>query len=453
MSVQQVRSAKQERALIAQRLRAEGRSWFEVADTFRKRFGVNARVAWRWARGWNQRRVADEWCQRWPDDPKTAKNISTWETWPHSGHAPSLVTLGRLAEIYECDLADLVADLFCYRVDEFGVSPIGRDREPPVRRREFLTSAVALAAGALRFPDTAPHIGASDVERLRAEVRSLYLQDDHHGGGAVYERALRKLQGVRHLLDTATYNSTTGRRLQVVAGELTEHAGWCAFDAGQQAIARQFFTEALGLSDLSESASLKTLVLSSMTLQAATYGRGREALNLVEAAQRAARPVATPKLSSLLAAREALAHARLGDGPQCGLALARAERLLAEGEDSEDEAWLAFWGPADLYGGVASSQLFLAAAGPAAQAGRAALASVDTAYPRNQARYLAQLARALVALGDVDEGAAVACDARSRLGVITSGRLRDDLRALRDDLQPHSTVPAVRDCLDQLVGV
>jgi hypothetical protein len=452
--VQQVRSAKQERAFIAERLRAEGRLRFDVADAFRERYGVNARVAWRWVRGWSQRRVADEWCERWPDDPKTAKNISTWETWPHSGHSPSLVTLGRLAEIYECDLADLVADLFCYRADVSDASSVGRDdTEPPVRRREFLGTAVALAAGGLTFPDTAPRIGASEVERLRAEVRSLYQLDDRLGGGAVYERALTQLRVVRQLLETARYNSITGRRLQVVAGELTEHVGWLAFDAGRPATARRFFTEALYIADLSESANLKTLVLASMTLHAATCGSGREALDLAESAQRAARPVGTPKLSSLLAAREGLAHGRLGDAARGGGALASAERLLAEGDDSEDEDWLAFWGPADLFGAVASVQLSLGVPAHAAHAGRVALASVDPAYPRNEALYLASLAQALVALGDVDEGVTVASDALSRLGAITSARVRGRLRSLRGQLEAHSTVPAVRDCLDQLASV
>jgi hypothetical protein len=452
--VERVRSAKQERTLLAERLRAEGGSCLELSAAFRERYGVNARVAWRWVRGWSQRRVADEWYKRWPHDPKTAKNISNWETWPQSGHAPSLVTLGRLAQVYECDLADLVVDLFCYRAAQSDALSAGRDdTELPVRRREFLGTAVALAAGVLNVPDGAPRISAIDVERLRTDVRLLYQLDDRLGGAAVYERALTQLGAVRQLLERARYNSTTGRRLQVVAGELTEHVGWLAFDAGRHATARRFFTEALCVADLSESASLKTLVLTSMTLQAATSGRGREALDLAECAQRAARPVATPKLSSLLAAREALAHARLGDMPRCGGALASAERLLTEGEDSDDEDWLAFWGPADFFGTVASAQLSTGVPGHAAQSGRAALAAVHPAYPRNEACYRARLAQALVALGDVDEGATVASDALGRLDTITSARVRDDLRSLRGQLEPHRTVPAVRDCLDQLAGV
>ena len=87
------RSQKQERDQLVRSLRAEGRSWVVVAETVRERYRVNARVALRYAHGWSQRRAADEWNQRWPDEPKTLKMFSYWELWPSStGHAPSFTT-------------------------------------------------------------------------------------------------------------------------------------------------------------------------------------------------------------------------------------------------------------------------------------------------------------------------------------------------------------------------
>lgn len=78
---------------------------------FRGRYRVNARVALRLAHGWSQRDAAEQWNARWPAEPKTFKNFSYWENWPSStGYAPSLEVLARLAELYECRLADLVAD-------------------------------------------------------------------------------------------------------------------------------------------------------------------------------------------------------------------------------------------------------------------------------------------------------------------------------------------------------
>lgn len=109
------RSRKQEQAQLAAVLRAQGKTWAEVAAEFRRSYRINARIALRLAHGWSQREAAEQWNARWPDEPKTFKNISYWEGWPSpTGHAPSLDTLGRLAQIYECSVADLLIDCSDY---------------------------------------------------------------------------------------------------------------------------------------------------------------------------------------------------------------------------------------------------------------------------------------------------------------------------------------------------
>lgn len=117
-----IRYRKRRRGMDPQRLafvavrRGAGQTWVQIADAFAGQFKVNRLVALRMARGWSQRDAAEAWSRRWPDDLKTLKNFSYWENWPgRSGYAPSLAVLARLAELYECAVADLVADHPNYR--------------------------------------------------------------------------------------------------------------------------------------------------------------------------------------------------------------------------------------------------------------------------------------------------------------------------------------------------
>jgi hypothetical protein len=110
------RSLKQQREQLVRSLRASGASWVEVAAVLQQRYRVNTRIALRYAHGWSQRRAADEWNRRWPDELKTFKTFSYWEQWPSStGHAPSFDNLSKLAELYECAVSDLLVDLPDFR--------------------------------------------------------------------------------------------------------------------------------------------------------------------------------------------------------------------------------------------------------------------------------------------------------------------------------------------------
>lgn len=143
------RSLREEQRRHAAELRLTGRTWVEVAQCFAERYKVNMRVALRLAKGWSQRDAADRWNDRWPAIPRTFKNFSTWELWPATtGHAPSLDVLARLAELYDCSVADLISD--GVRFDH---------QDSAARARRHLTALELTSLVTVQSPDHVPGDG------------------------------------------------------------------------------------------------------------------------------------------------------------------------------------------------------------------------------------------------------------------------------------------------------
>lgn len=156
-------SHRQEQLALADSLRAHGQPWHAIATTLRERYNLNARVAMRLAHGWGQADAAAEWNRHWPDDPKTFKNFSYWENWPSpTGHAPPLPVLDRLAQLYECDAADLVAGWSEHRTDD---NATANDPQSDVLAWQLANLSLADMARTLRTWST----------RLPANVRRVLL--------------------------------------------------------------------------------------------------------------------------------------------------------------------------------------------------------------------------------------------------------------------------------------
>lgn len=179
------RHARTEQRRVAKTLRAEGQTWVEIADVLRTRWpDLNPRAAMRAAHGWNQSDAAEAWNRLWPDPPKTDKDIGLWEL-----RRPGFATLERLAQLYACSVADLVADVGDYRhLDETNESELathGHETEPD---RE--------GTAAVSFPPLAPASGEPGSDGWLEAAPSLVPQVPPLGAAEGWAEATSDANGL-----------------------------------------------------------------------------------------------------------------------------------------------------------------------------------------------------------------------------------------------------------------
>ena len=345
---------------------------------------------------------------------------------------------GRIAEI---KVRARLADILSIPRSALGLATSAAEPAPQrtvsdMRRSQFLRGMVG-AATSLALPvelssDTKKRITMRTVRGCSAALDRLYELDERHGGATIYALATQMVNEIRSTLGTASYTDIVGTELRCLAAATAEHAGWLAFDAGRADDARRWWLEALHFADRAENADARVTALSSMALQACTSANpadGREAVDLMEVGRRSTRQM-TPRLKSLMSARQAVGHAKDANKKAAFKAISEAEKSLVSDRPADDEpTWLHFWGPADLHCHRARAFLLLGDAVRAEEAALAAQQASDEAlYPRNHTIYSALRARALVESGKIDEAIATATPVVARVSTLGSKRIVAEAR-------------------------
>lgn len=357
----------------------------------------------------------------------------------------------------------------------------GDDEESDVRRRAFMTSGtttVAVASlGAMGLPlrgvaeardregrgygARRPEgrrfrvAGEREVCAVEEAVREIRLLDDRHGADGLYRRAATPLRTAYALLDAGTTRQA-GRaateRLYTGAGELAISVGWLAHDSGRFDDARSHYAEALATARLVDDPALEAHAFCNIAFLARDAGRPREAVRAAQAAERAARHLASARFLSLLALREAGGWAGLGDRAGCRQALGRAHALFDRGPADTDPEWMTFYGAAELEGLEAQCWSALGQWDRASRHARRA-AGVATAqtpeFTRNIALYTAELADDLTRAGRPDEAASAGLQVLALLDEVQSSRIARMLATTARLLLPHRRAREVTDFLDQ----
>lgn len=330
----------------------------------------------------------------------------------------------------------------------------------PMDRRGFLivsalgavtsqwANALPAAAGAGRRVD------ASVAEFHEVRLDALRRLDDQVGSEEVYRAARAELDMITDTLTRTSHPESVGRRIYAAAAEALRICGWTAYDSGRHAAAELHYVAALRASAEAGDETVGANTLSFWAIQRYSTGDPRGAVHLIEAALEKAPAIGSPRMTAMLHARLARAHAKAADHAAsdraAGAAFDAYDRVSPGLADPDCVYWV---NRGELHQLAGSSALDLGQprralthfkAAPAAQTTEA---YDDEAFPRGAAIYLARESEARLALGDIDGAVHTAHRAVEHLGGVTSARGTATLTDLRTRLAHHQAVPAVRDFL------
>jgi hypothetical protein len=304
-------------------------------------------------------------------------------------------------------------------------------------RRTFTALAGGLAASALLPPPA--RVDQGHVRYLQATVTRLGTQHRTVGGGALLPEALRYFGQARRMLDESDHTAAIGRELLVVTADLGITSASFAYDANNQALARQLYGDAALLAEGAGDSAQRAHVYAALAHQCIYLARvtghqgyAREALRFADRAAEAARHEPSPALHVAISMRQALAHARLGDDVAFRSAITTARRELDRGSHDADSTWARYVNHSDVTGYEAMGRAHLGA--PAQAVARLYQAVLDdTANShRTQVYYRALLAGTLVQAGDLDQAISHGLMILPDLGPLTSGRMLRELRPVRE---------------------
>lgn len=344
-----------------------------------------------------------------------------------------------------------------------------------VDRRDFLAVSGSTLAGAVSaylggdlaaaaLPQ-AKEQGDLLISQIEAGIPHLQQLDDAKGGAAGLGYVGAQLRAVALVLREGSYPAEATRRLLVALADISQLAGWMAFDAARHGLAQRYFFTGLRAAHDAGYAAMAAHILADLSYQAATRGCASDGVALGEAACRqAARSSAGVRAS--VGSRLAYAYASAGLFGEFERAHRESVDILAGRDATADPAWLYYLTVNHL---ECQAGYALVLAGRQVQAdgdgaGRAMLRRgaallrtgahrlpYDDDTAQRRALYEgAWLSLAYTACGDLQSACAEARVAVGRLGSVRSPRSNMLLRQLSADLCRRARNPHVSDLLPDL---
>ena len=337
-------------------------------------------------------------------------------------------------------------------------------RPPPMQRRTTGTTPPALHTGLLTSlsgigtPGVGTEtpvspIGAFDglsLAESASQVLGLFLQLDAQLGGDVLYAPLS--QYVARMAVAVEQNPSDGL---LAFGQLSQMAGWLAVDGNRHGAARRFLTTAVYVGYEVGDPGLAASATAYLSLHAGYRGELGSALALAKTARATDETALTPLTRTMLATREARAHASMGNDRECLRALADVHRSFDRRGDEEEPLWLSYVDGVEVAAQEGACHLGLGRAREAEASLTRALNLLDQQAPhrvRDRVHYLSRLAKAHLLVPDVEQACAVATEALNLSEAIGSARVVERLGEFREALAPFAGTPAGREFAERMRG-
>lgn len=330
------------------------------------------------------------------------------------------------------------------------------EEDESVKRRRFLAHAAAVTMGAatmnvesgwLAHASSTPapgKIGMTDVRQVEAATRALRTLDYQYGGGFCRDAVVAQLSWGQQMLQSSS-TELVRDRLFVALADLHNLAGWTSFDTGLADAARNHFGRALELAREAKSDPLVANILYRMGRVYLHEDAPNDALKLFQLGQIAAQESGSELAVAVLCANEAWAYAQMNKPEQAMKLLGRTRDEFARADVQNAEAWVKFFNETDVYAMIGTVHTVLAAydrkhtkfAIPALER---CLSDYDDGMARSKAFMLSALATNHLTEGDVDHGVRVGRSAVDLAEQLKSGRVRDRMRPLKEQVDKRTNV-------------
>ncbi|WP_125778363.1 hypothetical protein [Antribacter gilvus] len=347
------RSEKARRDELRAQLRAKGLRTDQIAAEMGRRWGVRPRTAWRYAMGWDQWRLAQEFMVRNPGARIDESRISRWESWPVAARSsrPSLEALAGLVLVFgpDCTVAHLVDehDLAAFspaerdlvgaiRTADTGAAVGGLVTWEPGLNSAGVSDVVAEAANHTaretwaHLVSVTAKIDPRGIQMMHDQIRTL-SQAYASTSPAVMLGQARQTRDVAFQMLAQTKHPSQQADLYLAAGMSCALLAGASFDLGQSSAAVAQTQAADRYADLAGHTGLAAWAAGFAGLLAYWDDRPAEAVGMIEAAlPHAPAGAATARLEAI----RARAWALMGDRKQVTAALAAADDAFgSEGAD------------------------------------------------------------------------------------------------------------------------